>query len=174
MIIFVATFMFGQSSDNSLANEKVSVDSHGNLTSKRLRRNLKRYKYDDGGKSSCDSIIYSQRIKMTVDDACGLKKLRDFILDHLSNKKRGRALTVSFGVDTGIVYHLFIQPDQSGEWGIDLWSQGYSALPGSRKRPFSYQRIVTIDQVKDVKSGDLMIFLKNKTGEVELKLPPYR
>src|SRR4051794_20919550 len=83
--LFIATIaVSGQNAGASSSSEKVYVDRSGNLTGKTIRRNLKRFHYDDGGAFLCDSIMY--RLAKGKRDPCDHIKLRDFIWDYWSNK----------------------------------------------------------------------------------------
>ena len=71
--------------------------------------------YDFGGNfSNCNGIEWTEIRKCEV----AIYKARDFILNRLKGKKRGYIVYEWTGVDNGNDFHIFIEPDEYGNWHV--------------------------------------------------------
>lgn len=90
-------------------------------------QNRKLSEYDLGGNfSNCNGVEENELRKCrAIAD-----KSREFILNHFNSRKRGYVVYEWTGIDSGNNFHIFIEPDESGNWHIVERSEIYSSSFG--------------------------------------------
>ena len=125
--------------------------------------------YDLGSRS--ENCFNNFEVKV---EECELSrnKARDFILKHWQEKKRAYIVAEFGGVDSFSEYHIFIEPDNKGNWHI-LWKQEYSdserefAKNISTRDMTSVKRKIATEDDHPYKIGTYyLIFLDNKGNSV--------
>lgn len=98
-----------------------------------------------------------------------LPKTRDFIFQHWKEKKRAYIVYEWTGVDCAGDIHIFIEPDNNGEWHIILRSAGdfrYQNLEETIGFSLKYKR-ATVDDYP-LEKGTLYLSVRDEKGkEVE-------
>jgi hypothetical protein len=93
-------------------------------------------KYDDGG-------VYRQ-----LAYSHNLQRLREFIWDHWTQKRRGFVEVLFEGVDAGTKAYLFIEP-MDGRWRIYWDEVQYSALSNAAPGPpICFPAVVTVERCR--------------------------
>jgi hypothetical protein len=88
------------------------------------------------------------------DEITDVKKLRDFVWKHWTEKRRGYVQVVYRGTDAGSIAYLFIEPNDD-RWRIAWRYRHYQALPGTPEYPVVDERdIVTVERCR----GSLVFF----------------
>jgi len=83
-----------------------------------------------------------------------VRRLREFIWTHWTQKRRGYVEVVFQGTDAGTQAYVFIEP-VNGRWGVVWYDIQYSALPGSSPYPpVHYSTMVTLEHCR----GSLVFF----------------
>jgi hypothetical protein len=125
--------------------DRARINSKGELTSNSIRKNMSKYRYDNGGHFECNLLAFNIR-KQKEADPCDEKKVRDFIWDHFTLKRRGYIRVRYSGIDAGSVEHLFVEPQRDGKWIVTRWSVGYSAY--SRRADVYPKQLLTQKELK--------------------------
>ena len=113
----------------------------GELTSKTITQGRKISEYDQGGYFDC-------REQAPGDDPCGEcdeKKIRDFIWQHWTNKKRGYVRVTYNSVDSLNTSHIFIEPNANGAWKIEWRIARFHVIPELNNRIDDVPEIITVD-----------------------------
>lgn len=150
--------------------ERVFVGKNGELRSKSIDRNKKKFRYDDGGAFSCNLSVRAIRQAQGIADPCKENQVRDFIWDHLQAKRRGHIQVTYSSIDAGTRDFFFIEPDKDGNWKVFWWSIGYSALPPGSSRVYT-KRILSAEKVEKEKDGEWFIRFKNLDGVNLVNMP---
>jgi hypothetical protein len=99
-----------------------------------------------------------------------LNKGREFIYEHLKNKKRGYIVYEWAGVDNSGEIYIFIEPDESGSWQVIRKQESlYSYNIESWSAVTIKRRSKTEDGYKPRVGKYYLVFLDNK-GEIILEL----
>ena len=149
--------------------EVVSVGKDGKLVRK-LGGKTNKFRYDDGGLISCMSSVFWIKRSRNEEDPCREKYVRDFIWQHIQNKKRGYIRITYVAVDSGTREHFFIEPNEKGIWAVSCWSEGYSALPPGRRHIYP-KRILFAEKLNWESGKDWSIKFKDKDGVNFLNMP---
>lgn len=93
---------------------------------------------------------------------CRDKKMREFVWQHWKNKKRGYVFERRQGIDLSVTTHIFIEPNEQGEW-IITWkvATNHAVLGNDISETLG---IVSVKQILS-KNGRFKLELKNKNGE---------
>mgnify|MGYP006919286041 CR=1 FL=1 len=88
---------------------------------------------------------------------CSEKKQREFVWSHWQNKKRGYISSSISGIDFHNTEHIFIEPNEKGEWLI-IWKM-------VRNDIFGNEIIETLGIISVNKNGRNKLEFKDKNGE---------
>jgi hypothetical protein len=105
-------------------------------------------------------------------DQCGTRdcmerKMREFIWQHWENKKRGYISRSTQGMDITNSYHIFIEPNDQGEWFINWKSASKKAMLGNDL--FEILELVPVKKINN-RNRKYELELINKDGEVLIKI----
>lgn len=173
ILISVALFSIvtcvAQTANNSKV-ERVFLGKNGELRSKSIDRNKKKFKYDDGGAFRCNLSVRAIRKAQGIDDPCKEKQVRDFIWDHLQAQRRGHIRVTYAGIDAGTHEFFFIEPDEDGDWNVSWWTIRYSALPPGSSKVYP-KKILSAEKVEREKDGEWFIRFRDLDGVIFLNIP---
>lgn len=156
----------------SCKSETISDATYGintGLTTPNITQERNMNDYDQGGHFYCRTRS-SGAFGNENDKLEGEKKVRDFIWQHLTEKKRGYIQLSCPGTDTGNTTHYFIEPTEKGEWNVivrHLYSSSDNKTALKDSVSNSFERIESKD------NKEWQIVLKSADNEVVQKLPFY-
>lgn len=162
----VQGFVCGQ---GTMAKDRVYLNSKGELTSRTIRRNMKRFEYDDGGSFICREFLLP--IKRSDGKAfyqCRENDVRNFIWNHLTANKRGYIRITYAGVDAGSIEHIFIEPGENGTWQTTWWTVEYSWL--HRRKVIPKGRLL-VERIHTSPNGVWRLHFTNAEGIVLARIP---
>lgn len=177
MRIFILTFLLfvfsftNCKSDSASSNSAPDVffDDNGALTTKDITQNQNLAGYDQGGHFYCRTR-FSGKFGNEKDILEGEKKVRDFVWQHLTEKRLGYIQLFCPGVDTTNTSHYFIEPNEKDKWNV-IEIHFHLASSGEITRNEivfnSFERI----ENKDI--GDWFLVFKSTDGNIIKKLPFY-
>lgn len=126
--------------------------------------------YEQGGHFWCRMRPYGNE----ENPLNGEEKVRNFIWQHWTEKKRGYIKISCGGVDTSSTTHYFIEPNEKGEWIIATRNLFKHALPEYDNQPIKDDVAVSVEKVEsDKNKSDWTLILKANDGEILDKLPMF-
>lgn len=93
---------------------------------------------------------------------CIERKQREFVWEHWKNKKRGYIKSFTQGIDFSYSTHIFIEPNEQGEWIVRWKTATNHAVLGNSIAEIL--EIVSVKQIK-LKKGKILLELRNKEGK---------
>lgn len=146
---------------------EVTATDRGELISKDILEKRDISLYDQGGHFDCHGWDKGPK------DICDQKKVRDFIWQHWTDKKRGYIRITYGSVDARSTSHIFIEPNEKGEWYIAWRIARWHSIPGHGQR---VDDILDLNAVKRFESkthnaDDWWIGIKGKDGKVVYTVP---
>jgi hypothetical protein len=172
MKLFTLIFLLTVLALTSCKTETISDVTYGintGLTSKNITQGRNMIDYDQGGHFYCRTR-FSGAFGNEKDELEGEKKVRDFIWEHLADKKRGYIQISCPGVDTGNTTHYFIEPNEKGEWNV-IGRNIYKSSDDKTTLKDSVFNSIERAESKDNKGWQIV--LKSADNEVIQKLPFY-
>jgi hypothetical protein len=136
-------------------------------TTVNITQNRDMSQYEEGGHFWCRNRPYGN----FGDIKRGEKKVRDFIWQHWTEKKRGYIKFTCGYTDTSRTIHYFIEPNEKGEWNIarrDIFQNLENEKTMMNDVLISIERIETENN-----NSDWTLISRNKTGEIIERLPIY-
>jgi hypothetical protein len=91
-------------------------------------------------------------------------KARDFILKHWQDKKRAYIIVEFNGVDSFNDYHLFIEPDQAGQWRI-VWRKLMSLSHREFTGNIDVSTALSVTKHQGQTSGSYYLIFYDKDGK---------
>jgi hypothetical protein len=170
--VFVSA-AFGQKKQPEIEetkNTKAEViwKDKGELTTKDITQKRDSTQYDDGGYFDCRGWIAKNEARGVCDE----KKIRDFIWWHWNDKKRGYVRVTYDSVDAKSTSHIFIEPDEKGEWSVAWRIVRFHAFPQLNNQITDIAKIVRVERIEDKpKKGEWALIFKNKIGSIMGKMP---
>lgn len=107
------------------------------------------------------------------DRLAGEKKVRDFVWQHWTEKKRGY-IKISCGhIDTSGTIHYFVEPNEKGEWSVAIRSLYKHDLPKYNKQPIKDITAVSVERIENKADGNSnwTLIFKTIDGEIVEKFP---
>lgn len=125
--------------------------------------------YDYGGvNGECTNYVNESPCNESLEPA------RKFLLDHWREKKRAYAVVQFNCMDCSAVYHIFVEPDKAGRWGVVIrrdnsgWDRGFSRnIQDSRAYTILNRRASAAD--RPFKRGQSYLIFLNIKGEEILR-----
>src|SRR5207253_10570138 len=115
LALFILVFNFTGCKINQTS--EFSYDKDGAWTTKNIIQSRDMTQYDQGGyfwgRSRFGGTFGNEKDKLE-----GEKKVRDFIWQHWTERKRGYIKFIFAGTDTSRTTHYFIEPNEKVEWVI--------------------------------------------------------
>jgi hypothetical protein len=99
----------------------IIVNDDGSLTASDIAQHRDLAIFEDGGHLDCRSemvLASGMSAPEFRPESCDLPKLRDFVWQNWQTKKRGYIRITFASVDAVSTSHLFIEPDNRGQWHI--------------------------------------------------------
>ncbi len=162
-----------QQNDNEEVKEtKVEVISGENneLTTKDLTQNRDLNQYDQGGHFDCRGLIAKNESRVQ----CNENKIRDFIWQHWTKKKRGYIRVTYNSVDATSTSHIFIEPNEKSEWQITWKIARLHAMPKYNSLLTDILGITSVERIKDEpEKGKWALMFKNKSGSIVQTFPHF-
>jgi hypothetical protein len=125
--------------------------------------------YEGGGHH--DGSGYDPRDELWRVEA-SLRSAREFIWSHWQQKKRGYVVVSMSSVDAGSDAHIFIEPDQNGNWQVTwYWEHiyGMASCPGDVDKKMSPIRSVKFKRATrddwDFEPGTTFLKMTNEDGD---------
>lgn len=169
---FTLTFLlivFALSSCKNDLDSDVIYGINSGLTTKNITQSRNMAYYEQGGHFYC-STRFSGAFGNETDKLEGEKKVRDFIWQHLTEKKRGYIRLSCPGTDTGNTTHYFIEPNEKGEWNVI----GRNIYQSSNNKTSLKDNIFnSFERTESKDNKDWQIVLKSADNEYVQKLPFY-
>ncbi len=160
-------FVFASCKTDSAS--EVFFDADGALTTKNITQNRDMTQYKQGGHFYCRTR--STRIFGNEKDKLeGEKKVRDFIWEHLIEKKRGYIRLSCPGTDTSNTTHYFIESNENGERNVARRNI-FQASDNKITRNESF--LNSFERVENKETGDWFLVSKSANGEIIERLPIY-
>lgn len=103
------------------SKSKIFEGNDNEWTTKDITQNRDLTQYEQGNHFYCNRSPKGE-------NGIGEKKVCDFILQHLNEKRRGYIKISCDGVDTSHTSHIFVEPDEKGEWNILVRTVGQHAI----------------------------------------------
>lgn len=137
------------------------------LTAKGITQNRNLSEYEQGGHFTKGGLI-----KENPCFDCGEKSGRDFIWKNWTEKKRGYIRITYHGTDAFSTSHIFIEPNEKGEWRI-AWRIARQHTSSEYDNLITdIPTIIEVDRIEDKSEKDeWALIFKNKIGEIVQKLP---
>jgi hypothetical protein len=136
------------------------------LTYKDLAQDRNLANYDDGGHFDCQDINYSPE-KLSPEKLlfpCDGAKIRDFIWQHWTEKKRGYLRESSDGIDHRATSHWFIEPNKENQWSVNKRTV-YCGVGGCSIN--DWPQAILMEQIEDKdKSDKWILVLKSSKGKI--------
>lgn len=169
-IVLVVSILFlplcATAQDVLTTKTEVTATKSGELTSKNILENRDISQYDQGGHFDCHGWTPKE-----ASDPCDEKKVRDFIWQHWSEKKRGYIRITYGSVDARSTSHIFIEPNEKGEWYIAWRIARSHMLPGHNNIVHNILGLIIVERVEGKEKDDWSIVIKRGPGNVVYKIP---
>lgn len=102
------------------------------------------------------------------------QKIRDFIWQHWNEKRRGYIKMTTDMVDWVTTDHIFIEPDQEGQWHV-AWKSAYiSLLPGGISGVNTIRGRYTVERAEGKGLDDWRIVVKSGPDSILYRTPQCR
>ena len=144
---------------------EITFTETGELTSKDITQNRDMAQYDKGGHFDCHGWDKEPK------DVCDEKKVRNFIWQHWTEKKRGYIRVTYGSVDARSTSHIFIEPDEKGEWYIARRIARSHMLPGHNNIVHDILGLIVVERVEGKGKDDWSIVIKRSPGNIVYKIP---
>lgn len=126
--------------------------------------------YNNGGYFDCRDWVSKDEPRGVCDE----KKVRDFIWQHWTEKKRGYVRLTYDSVDAKSTSHIFIEPDEKGEWSVTWRIVRFHAMPQLNNQITDVAKIVTVERVENKQKKALWaLVFKNRSGSIMEKMPDF-
>jgi hypothetical protein len=158
---------------------RIYSDKDGMLTTHKITQNRKMSGYDDGGNFDCNSqwmLRLNLKWKGTQPKGiCDENRIRDFIWQHWSERRHGYIRIAYLGIDTSATWHVFIEPNKLGKWGVTIRIVGTSALPGSHASILELRTMPYVEKQQNQSTDTKWsIVFKMVNGEAVHRLPQFQ
>jgi hypothetical protein len=173
ILLVLSTAIFGQKKQTKIdetKNTKAEViwKDNGELTTKDIKQRRDLTQYDEGGYFDCRHWIAEDEPRGICDE----KKIRDFIWQHWTKKKRGYARITYDSVDAKSTSHIFIEPDEKGEWSVAWRIVRFHAIAQLNNQITDVEKIVNVERFENKpKKGEWALVFKNRIGSVMETMP---
>jgi hypothetical protein len=170
-----ASAAFGQKKRTEIEetkNTKAEVvwKDKGELSTKDITQRRDMTQYDDGGYFDCRDWIAKDASRGVCDE----KKIRDYIWQYWMEKKRGYVRVTYDSVDAKSTSHIFIEPDEKGEWSVAWRIVRFHAIPQLNNQITDVAKIVKVERVEDKpEKGEWALVFKNRIGSIMEKIPDF-
>lgn len=145
--------------------ETVFRGEHGELTLVGITQNRNMSQYDQGGFFDCQRNYPKTAPKTNCDE----NKIRDFIWQHWSEKKRGYVVVTYDSQDAVGTSHIFIEPDENENWFV-AWRIARNAM--NTNGIDDVPKIVTVERVENKpEKGNWALVFKEANGNAVEKMP---
>jgi hypothetical protein len=149
---------------------KVIGKDKGELTTKDITQKRVMAQYDDGGYFDCRDWIAKDESRGVCDE----KKLRDFIWEKWTEKKRAYVRVTYDGVDASSTSHIFIEPDEKGEWSVAWRIVRFHMISELNNQITDVAKIVKVERVENKpEKGEWALIFKNRSGAIMEKIPDF-
>ncbi len=176
LIFFVfASAIFGQKKQTEIeetknAKAEVVWKDKGELTTKDITQKRNMTQYEDAGYFDCRNWI----VKNESRGICDEKKIRDFLWQYWTEKKRGYVRVTYDSVDAKSTSHIFIEPDGKGEWFIAWRIVRFHTILQLSNQITDVAKIMKVERVEDKpRKGEWALIFKNRIGSIIEKMPDY-
>jgi hypothetical protein len=166
-ILFLSIILLNYScSSNSKPTSEVFSGNDNEWTTKDITQSRDITQYEQGGHFWC-----SLRPNGNEEDRFnGEKKVRDFIWQHWTKKKRGYIKISCGGVDTSSTTHYFIEPSENGVWNV---ARRHIFIDSEDKRTI-FDDFVTVGHSEaESEKDNWRLILKTKDGKTFETIPQY-
>lgn len=140
---------------------------HNELTTKGILQGRNMANYEQGGHYDCSDWAPPDDPRGTCDQ----KKVRDFIWEHWSERKRGYVRMTHGTIDALATSHIFLEPGTRGEWRIVWRIARLSMLIGGRRELADMLGRYTVERVEVKGLDDWCIVIKRRSGEIFARFP---
>lgn len=128
LALFFLVICFVCTACENYQNSKFFQDNDGVFTTEEVTKSRDLTQYEQGG-LFWGRTRFSGKFGNEPDRLDGEKKVRNFIWQHWTEKKRGYIKFIFADTDTSHTTHYFIEPNEKGEWivskkGIHQLSNG--------------------------------------------------
>lgn len=168
ILIVSISFAFGQKKPAETEETKdtkaeVIWKDKGELTTKDITQKRDMPQYSDGGYFDCRGWVSKNEFRGNCDE----KKVRDFIWQHWTEKKRGYVRVTYDSVDAKSTSHIFIEPDEKGEWSVAWRMVRFHAIPQLNNQIIDVAKIITVERVENKpRKGMWALVFKNRIGSI--------
>jgi hypothetical protein len=147
---------------------EVVGDANSELSTKDIAQNRDLSAYRQGGFFDCREWFSKNEARGDCDE----NKLRDFIWQSWTSKTRGYVRVTYNSVDAVSTSHIFIEPDEKGQWRVAWRIVRRHVIPELNNRIDDILGITAVEQISDKpKKGDRALIFKNKSGAIIQKMP---
>jgi hypothetical protein len=153
MLCILILFDVGVAQIRSQVNRKytkarVFLNQQNDLTAKNVTQNRNLNNYDNGGSFDCrKNWMRRLNIQGRLEGLCDENRIRDFVWQQWTTKKRGYVIANYFYIDAGWTHHIFIEPDNNGIWCIRWRIVRYSAISGTYDGILDDPKIVSVEKI---------------------------
>lgn len=135
---------------NTTPTSRSDLKAKKEITGEDIFQNRNLSKYDEENTADCSTY------------KCVQRKMRNFIWAHWQNKKRGYIKNHLAGIDVSIADHIFIEPDEEGNWKV-TWKiiTNHSISEYSK-----FEETVGEVSIKKVKGSSEKLLFKGESGEI--------
>jgi hypothetical protein len=103
------------------------------------------------------------------------EKLRDFIWQNWTSKVRAYAQADYGGIDSSAAEYIFIEPNRSNEWMVNIKMFGRHTMPEYDKVYTESPTAYKVERVDgEPQKGEWAIVLKDKNDSIIKKIPEYK
>src|SRR5215813_12700427 len=120
---------------------KVFEKSKDELTAENIAQGRDLLKYDDGGFFDCRGWVPLK------SPQCDESKLKTFVWQKWSEKRRGYIRVTYDSVDAISTSHIFIEPDESGKWSVIWRIVRWHSIPQLSNQITNIERITSIERI---------------------------
>ncbi len=162
-LVLILVFIFAS------CKTKAFLDSDGALTTKEITQNRDMTQYAQGGHFWCHTR-FGGTFGNEKDKLEGEKKVRDFIWQHWTKKKRGYIKLSCPDTDVLRTTHYFVEPNQKGEWNI---LRRHIIRQSNDEILWNEIVIDWVERIENKENGDWSLVSKSSNGEIIERMPDY-
>ncbi len=137
----------------------------GELTASNIAQGRDLNQFDSGGHFDCRKWT---RPKGEAQSKCELPKVRDFILQHWQDKRRGYIRITFDSVDAVSTAHIFIEPNPQGIWHVAWRWARHTGIITDLPDIISVER--ANPEKADIDGGSNVLIFKDKDGDESQRL----
>lgn len=174
-LIFLPSVVFGQQKQVEIKETKntraeIIWKDNGELSIKDVTQKRDMTQYADGGYFDCRGWVSKDAFRGICDE----KKIRDFLWQHWTEKKRAYVRVTYDSVDAKSTSHIFVEPNENGEWSVAWRIVRFHAIPQLNNQITDVAKIVSVERVENKpKKGDWVLVFKNKIGDIMERMPDF-